>query len=66
MSFKYERLPYLCYKCGILGHLNKNCSVKEPVTQKILGDLYGLWLKAEVEAALLINEGEFLRRVENQ
>lgn len=42
ISFKYERLPKLCYRCGILGHLNRNCSTKEPATHKILGDLYGI------------------------
>lgn len=66
ISFKYERLPELCYRCGILGHLNRNCSATTPATHKILGDLYGLWLKAEVEAAILFNKGKFMRRVENQ
>lgn len=66
ISFQYERLPDLCYQCGILGHVEKNYSTTATTNQRILGDLYGPWLKAEVEAALLIREGERLRRVENQ
>lgn len=66
ISFQYERLPDLCYKCGILGHVQKNCSATETKNQRILGDLYGPWLKAEVEAALIIREGDRLRQVENQ
>lgn len=45
--------------------MRRNCPVKESANRKILGDLYGPWIKAEAEAALLIRERGNLRRVEN-
>ena len=35
VSFKYERLPTLCYLCGKMGHDNKHCS-KNPDWQNTL------------------------------
>lgn len=55
----------LCYRCGILGHVKRNCTAEEISSQRILGDLYGPWLEAEVEATLLVRDEESLRRVEN-
>lgn len=66
ISFQYDRLSDMCYRCGILGRIKRNCSAEETANMKILGDLYGLWLKAEVEVALLIRKGNNLRRVENK
>lgn len=66
ISFQYERLPDICYRCGILGHVERNCPASETSNIRILGDLYGPWLKAEAEAALLVRDGERLRRVENK
>lgn len=66
ISFQYERLPDICYRCGILGHVERNCPASETSNIRILGDLYGPWLKTEAEAALLVRDGERLRRVENK
>lgn len=64
MAFQYERLPDLCYRCGILRHMQKKCTVTEAENHKIMGDIYGPWLKEEMEAANLHRERESLRRVE--
>lgn len=56
ISFQYERLPDMCYRCGILGHIKCNCPAEKTVNMRILGDLYGTWLKAEVKTALLIRK----------
>lgn len=43
LSFKYERLPTCCFKCGLLNHDIRNC----PKIGNIKSSLYGLWLRAE-------------------
>lgn len=45
--------------------MKRNCLKKEAATHKILGDLYGLWIQAEVEASILTRDGDNLRRFEN-
>lgn len=51
--------------CGILGHLRKSCKVPDTPQQGEEGEEFGLWLRAEEGDFSLINEGNFLHRVEN-
>jgi hypothetical protein len=44
--FEYEFLPEFCFTCGIIGHIDKVCSVKLKKGEK---QQYGLWLKAVME-----------------
>ena len=45
IDFKYERLPFFCFHCGILGHSEKDCNhVSEDLIEKGYG--WGLWIKA--------------------
>ena len=41
IDFKYERLPKFCFRCGKLGHVQKEC--KETVDHE--SDQYGAWLR---------------------
>jgi hypothetical protein len=41
--FEYEFLPEFCFTCGIIGHIDKVCTVKLKKGEK---QQYGLWLKA--------------------
>ncbi|GMY34262.1 putative leucine-rich repeat receptor-like protein kinase [Fagus crenata] len=46
ISFKYERLPWLCFHYSILGHLEKDCVTKLRCGGKNIGETkqYGPWL----------------------
>ncbi|XP_021736509.1 uncharacterized protein LOC110703057 [Chenopodium quinoa] len=45
IEFKYERLPYFCFACGIIGHSEKDCTlVSEEDRAKKLG--WRLFLRA--------------------
>lgn len=43
ISLKYEKLPILCFKCGVLTHDTRSCKVSSKTTNKD----FGIWLKAE-------------------
>ncbi|XP_021731496.1 uncharacterized protein LOC110698385 [Chenopodium quinoa] len=45
VDFKYERLPYLCFSCGIIGHSEKDC-VNVPDEEKLQKLGWGLFLRA--------------------
>ena len=47
ISFKYERFPWLCFHCSILGHLEKGCVTKLRCGGKNIGETkqYGPWLR---------------------
>ena len=44
VTFKYERLPTVCYICGRLGHDDRHCMVTE--TGQATGHQYGDWIRA--------------------
>ncbi|KAL2893311.1 hypothetical protein RDABS01_009220 [Bienertia sinuspersici] len=43
-EFKYERLPYFCFACGIIGHSEKDCTNSDDEHSETLG--WGLFLRA--------------------
>ncbi|XVF06914.1 hypothetical protein REPUB_Repub06bG0092200 [Reevesia pubescens] len=50
VTFKYERLPDLCYICGCLDHLESDCHTSV-IMKKELGVVkreYGFWLRAKI------------------
>ena len=49
ISFKYERLPNFCYKCGMLSHGLKDCPEgKGEALPETSALQYGAWLRGEV------------------
>ena len=48
--FKYECLPNFCYRCGLLEHDLKDCSLKEEIDKNgEMGELqYGAWIRGEL------------------
>lgn len=45
IEYKYERLPHFCFRCGILGHSEKDCN--EDLTDEFENEMgWGVWLKA--------------------
>ena len=44
VDLRYERLPTLCYRCGILGHDEKHCQGSS--LEQLSKRQYGEWLKA--------------------
>ncbi|KAF4364770.1 hypothetical protein F8388_018446 [Cannabis sativa] len=52
IQYKYEKLPKLCFKCGILSHEQSSCIKAPTVVKDNLGNyypLYGLWLRNDVK-----------------
>ncbi|CAA0810581.1 Unknown protein [Striga hermonthica] len=47
VSFKYEKLVNLCYYCGTLGHLDKDCKkrIRDIARNALQDGQYGEWLK---------------------
>uniref|UniRef100_A0A803P3V6 Reverse transcriptase n=1 Tax=Cannabis sativa TaxID=3483 RepID=A0A803P3V6_CANSA len=67
LPFRYERLPYMCFNCGHVGHDHRSCG-KNP-EQIDLGDgkkaaAYGAWLKFEEkpsrEERMKVNSTEYM------
>ena len=48
VSFKYERLPNICYWCGCLNHVDSDCDLwiesKDKLTKE--NQAYGAWIRA--------------------
>ena len=51
ISFKYERLPNLCYWCGMLTHGDRDCDrwLRSKGTLRREEQQYGAWLRAGVD-----------------
>ncbi|CAA0840467.1 Unknown protein, partial [Striga hermonthica] len=49
VAFKYEKLLSLCYYCGMLGHLDKNCDQRATDIRQgsMMEGQFGEWLKAQ-------------------
>lgn len=49
IEFRYENLPYVCYYCGILGHTERSCVLREEHVRKgnVKRDQFGIWMRAE-------------------
>lgn len=43
ISFKYEKLPSICFNCGLLNHDSRGC----PNVKTSINSFYGNWLRAE-------------------
>uniref|UniRef100_A0A803PR37 CCHC-type domain-containing protein n=1 Tax=Cannabis sativa TaxID=3483 RepID=A0A803PR37_CANSA len=60
IAFKYDELPYMCFKCGMIGHCYKECH-QEPVTMAGEGNevvnAYGTWLKSEKHLSRWVSGG---------
>ena len=48
VSFKYERLPNICYWCGMLTHSDRDCLLWEKSRGSLRGkdQQFGAWLRA--------------------
>ncbi|KAL3511190.1 hypothetical protein ACH5RR_030591 [Cinchona calisaya] len=46
VNFKYERCPDFCYRCGVIGHTEKNCEGSLYKDQDKKGNQYGNWMRA--------------------
>ncbi|XP_042950030.1 uncharacterized protein LOC122282137 [Carya illinoinensis] len=46
VNFSYERLPDICFFCGVLGHTLKDCEVTDAVKVDQTKLSYGQWLRA--------------------
>ncbi|XP_010690516.1 uncharacterized protein LOC104904037 [Beta vulgaris subsp. vulgaris] len=45
VAFQFERLPFFCFLCGVMGHSEKDCPIAGVDEQEVsMG--WGLWLKA--------------------
>lgn len=47
IEFRYERCPYFCYICGLIGHNQKSCGEKIENKNEKEEDQYGWWLKSQ-------------------
>ncbi|KAL2902909.1 Gag-Pro-Pol polyprotein [Bienertia sinuspersici] len=60
VELKYERLPFFCYICGVMGHIERDCQ-EEEVEGDEKGRQWGAWLKASPRKGIASNEEEILQ-----
>ena len=46
IEFKYERCPDFCYKCGTIGHGDKNCKMEMRSNSSHREAQFGPWMRA--------------------
>ncbi|KAL2939335.1 hypothetical protein RDABS01_000167 [Bienertia sinuspersici] len=57
VEFKYERLPFFSYKCGVMGHTERDCQEEECEGEE-KGRQWGAWLKASPRKGIASREEE--------
>lgn len=45
ISFKYERCPDFCYKCGRIGHSERGCTIEVRIIKGQMENQFGPWLR---------------------
>lgn len=53
ISFKYERLPNICYWCGCLNHFDRDCDlwIESDGSLDRSAQEYGAWIRASITSA---------------
>ncbi|KAF4400713.1 hypothetical protein G4B88_001268 [Cannabis sativa] len=66
VHFKYEKLPYLCFNCGMLAHSNKDCSATTAWVTPPKGAavrMYGPWIKVEGSSGSYFSAATYRREI---
>ncbi|KAF4348766.1 hypothetical protein F8388_021949 [Cannabis sativa] len=66
VQFKYEKLPYLCFNCGMLAHINKDCSAPTAWVTPPKGAavrMYGPWIKVEGPSGSCFSTATYRREI---
>ncbi|KAF4356540.1 hypothetical protein G4B88_026100 [Cannabis sativa] len=64
VQFKYEKLPFLCFKCGMFAHVNRECIKPTAWVNPASGPalkMYGPWIKTEGPRGSCFNATSFRR-----
>ncbi|KMT11390.1 hypothetical protein BVRB_5g107190 [Beta vulgaris subsp. vulgaris] len=60
IEVKYESLPTICYGCGLIGHIERDCSVQQVEDDRVEKQ-WGAWLRASPRKGRLRLEEETRR-----